>query len=569
MFKKTEDGQGDLFTNIIGQLGSRKQKLLEDPNSWHNVFYKEVYQRINESPYSVLYHNSTGRPNSSVRQIISMMILKEGHGWSDEQLFERCRFDIKVLLALGNSNFDDSIPTESTYYEFRKLLETHNKTRKEDLLKATFASITSSQVKDLEIGGKKIRMDSKLINSNIATSNRLYLIIEALRVFIKSHIVDSASLELESCLQDILEALRSKTTSNILYSLNGEKKKEILLKLGILIKCLLDQAKGSQEPSYCLLTRVYKEQYKEQNADGECDGGEESEDQDQKPLLKKPKEISTSSIQSIHDPEAAYRVKGHGKSKQKVTGYHANVTESCDPKDPVNLIVDVEVVPANISEDRFLETSIKKSESIFQKAHQTQAKQIEEVITDGGYDSIENRKQRSKEENAIWKIAKTKGSKNVYEIEKEGKDGYKVKHISTQSECKIAYSSKSEKYIIHNPNGTKRYMKKEELENYIIRQKIEANSDQESYNLRANAESTINQTFHRLKNNGKMIYRGQIKCSWYVISRALWVNMIRIKAKKVLNDLFYYILTTCALVKYLTNLNRYNSFSHIENSSKL
>jgi hypothetical protein len=189
MFRKSAISQGDLFSGILGQLGSRKQKLLEDPSSGHNVFYKGVYQRIDEAPYAVLYYSSNGRPNASVRQLISMMILKEGHGWSDEQLFERCRFDIKVLLALGNSNFDDSIPTESTYYEFRRLLGEHHEEQQEDLLKATFATITSSQVRDLEISGKKIRMDSKLINSNIATRNRLHLLIEAARKFVNMHTI--------------------------------------------------------------------------------------------------------------------------------------------------------------------------------------------------------------------------------------------------------------------------------------------------------------------------------------------------------------------------------------------
>jgi hypothetical protein len=100
-------------------------------------------------------------------------------------------------------------------------------------------------------------------------------------------------------------------------------------------------------------------------------------------------------------------------------------------------------------------------------------------------------------------------------------------------------------------------MRLEQIENYINRQEIESNSNQESYNLRANVESTINQTFHRLKKNNKMVYRGQTKCLWYVITRALWVNMIRIK-KISLNDLFYPLSVMCASIKALSTKNEYH-----------
>ena len=550
MFRKSRDSQGDLFSGILGQLGSRKQKLLEDPNSWHNVFHKEVFQRIEEAPYAVLYHHNNGRPNASVRQLISMMILKEGHGWSDEQLFDRCRFDIKVLLALGNSNFDDSIPTESTYYEFRKLLGEYNEYHHTDLLQATFAQITASQVRVLNISGKKIRMDSKLINSNIATSNRLHLIVEGVRKFIADHRIETKSLALEAFAQDLLKALRKKTTSNILYALNGKKKKETLLQLGGLIKCLLDHVKQGQNESYELLARIYREQYKEEKEEENNEGGDHGELR-----LKEPNEISSSSIQSIHDPDAAYRTKGNGKSKQTVSGFHANITESCDSQDDVNLILDVEVVPANICEDAFLEAAIDSSEAVLEKAHQTQATHIEEVIADGGYDSIENRNEMLKEERGKLSITKTKGAKRVYDIEETESGDYRIKHIITGIKCELSYSKKAKKYIIHNPNGTKRYMSKEEIENYINRQKIESNKDKESYNLRANVESTIHQTFHRLKKRGKIVYRGQVKCLWYVISRALWVNMTRIKANNSLNDLCFAFLTTCAFIKSLSSKN--------------
>ncbi|MFT6810448.1 MAG: hypothetical protein ACJA01_003691 [Saprospiraceae bacterium] len=211
-----------------------------------------------------------------------------------------------------------------------------------------------------------------------------------------------------------------------------------------MLKNLLQHTEGIQDRSYELLARIYKEHYKEGDS-------KEEEGEDQDPQLKAPHEIPSSSIQSIHDGDAAYRTKGHGQSKQTVAGFHANITETCEAEDDINLILDVEVVPANICEDAFLEASIDSSESILQEAHQTQDPQIEEAIADGGYDSIENRKEMLKEERCILRIAKTKGAKRVFEIEKTEDGDYTITHISTATQCALNYSEKKKKVYHPQP----------------------------------------------------------------------------------------------------------------------
>ena len=378
MFKRSRSIQGDMFKSLSIQLGKRKQKLLDDPKAWHNVFYKEVLSRIDESPYSVLYDDVMGRPNSSIRIMISMMVLKEGQGWSDEQLFEACSFDIKVMHALGLFHIDQDVPAESTYYEFRRLLTIHNAAQSRDLLKWTFADITAQQAKELNIKGKKIRMDSKLINSNIAKSTRLQLILEATRKYLAKSANEYS--DIPSKHKELRCQLRTKTSSNISYSLSIKEKKEMLVQLGQFIKYLLSKDTTHVDNHNHILSRIYKEHYQE-----------DKEEKDN-PGPKAPKDISSTSIQSAHDIDAAYRCKGQGASKQRVSGYHANIVESCDEEDSINLILDVEVIPANICEDAFLESAINQSEQILQKEDDTHTP-IEEVITDGGYDSIANREE--------------------------------------------------------------------------------------------------------------------------------------------------------------------------------
>ena len=48
------------------------------------------------------------------------MVLKEAQGLSDEKLFEDCRFNMLTRSAAGLLKVDDAVPTESTYYLFRK-----------------------------------------------------------------------------------------------------------------------------------------------------------------------------------------------------------------------------------------------------------------------------------------------------------------------------------------------------------------------------------------------------------------------------------------------------------------
>lgn len=578
MFKRTVNSQGDIFKSISSQLSGRKQKMLESPDAWHNVFYQEIVSQIDEMMYSELYHQRMGRPNASVRILIGMMILKEGQGWSDEQLFEECRFNLKIMRALGLSNIDDDIPVESTYYEFRKLLGDYYAEQRRDLLKETFMKITTRQVELHGVSGKKIRLDSKLINSNIARSSRLDLIVEAVRKYIGTLNMNDIRAHFDERSYEVLESLQHKSTTNITYPLNAQQKRAMLISMGEHIRTLLALAKGSESPDYKLLERIYNEQYDEvtKGNDVDEDTSEDGVELPEGPLdmgleeipmevivPKAPKDISSSSVQSIHDPEAAYRTKGQGSSKQNVAGYHVNITESCDPQEKVHLILDVDVVPANVSEDAFLINAINASQQIIDQVD-GEVNRIEEVITDGGYDSIENRKKMLEEQNPTWSMSKMKGGPRVYQMENNDASDLKVYQMESGEQLEVSYSPRAQKYVIKSPSGADRYMTLKQIENYIQRQKIEDQVNTESHNLRATVESTIHQTFHRLKKNNKIVYRGLIKCQWYALSRAFWVNIIRItdKTQKNLKIAAFYLIFIIEHFAKAHKLNRHLKFHY-------
>jgi len=525
MFKKSKNSQGDLFRGLNTHLSSRKQKLLSDPNSWHRLFYDEIVSRIEEAVYAVLFGN-TGRPNASIRVLVGMMILKEGNGWSDEQLFEECRFNIKVMLALGYVNLDEDIPVESTYYLFRKLLTTYNEKEGVDLLKISFRQITQSQIKAYHVSGKKIRLDSKLINSNIALCTRVDLILETIRCFTKGLNIGGLSKKLEGQDYELLLQLKEKTTTNLTYSLNKEEKASLLSRMGKIIKVLLEHY--PQSADYEHLERLYKEQYKEVKT-REKEGG----DDDQGMIeveLKEVREVGSSSLQSIHDPEATFRSKGHGYKKQPINGYHANITETCDESNEINLIVDIILDKANVNEDQFLLEAIASSEELFK--HKTKGKTIEQVTTDGGYDSIENREIMSKENMPQWNMTKNKGGVQRFRMTYNEQGELKVIDKKTGEQCELSRNRKGNKISVKFTVGKLRrrqYFTEDQIKNYIILQNLLERVKVESKNLRANVESTIHQSFHRLLKRNKMNYRGQYKGNMYVINRVLWVNFKRIQ----------------------------------------
>ena len=146
MFKKTHDaGQFNIFTSSQSLYSGNSLKMYEDPQAWHNQFRQEVTMRIDEDIFRPLYCQNNGSPNAPIRVLVAMMVLKEAEGFSDQKIFEECRFNNLTRSALGLFKVSDPIPTESTYYLFRKRIVEYEKENNKNLLETVFAQITKSQ----------------------------------------------------------------------------------------------------------------------------------------------------------------------------------------------------------------------------------------------------------------------------------------------------------------------------------------------------------------------------------------------------------------------------------------
>lgn len=141
MFKKTDPNpQLDIFTAPSMQLGSRASKKYSDPNSWHNQFYSLVTTKIDEEIFKPLFPEGkkSGRPNASIRILVAMSVLKEGFGCSDEDLFEKCEFDLLTRKALGMELLTDVTPSIDTYYLFRRRICEYQERTGFDLMQLCF-----------------------------------------------------------------------------------------------------------------------------------------------------------------------------------------------------------------------------------------------------------------------------------------------------------------------------------------------------------------------------------------------------------------------------------------------
>src|SRR4030043_229727 len=309
MFKKSnKEPQLDAFASVPTMLESLAFKQYSDQGHWHNQFREQVVMRIDEPIFSVLFNNTTGAPNAPVRTLVGMMILKESFAWSDSQLFEHCRFNLLVRSSLGLFNMNDPLPVESTYYLLRKRIYDHQKQNGEDLMGKAFAHITKGQIKEFDVNGRSIRMDSKLIGSNIALFTRYEIIHQTLCMFYNSLDKVAKSKLLATDLEQ-LEKLFKEEPVKTVYRSTREELKGRLQPIGILIYKMLKLFGELQSESFQLLQRVLNEQYKVS--------------EDQQIELRPKEEISSSSVQSPHDPDSAYRNKGD----QTVKGYSGNITE--------------------------------------------------------------------------------------------------------------------------------------------------------------------------------------------------------------------------------------------------
>lgn len=498
MFRKTaKEQQLGIFSSNDNLLSGKSKDYYQQADAWHNIFRKEVTMRIDETLFSKLFSEKMGAPNAPVRILISMMVLKEAYGWSDAQLFEHCRYHVLVRSALGLLNMDDVIPTESTYYLFRKRIVDYERTTDINIIEEAFASITKGQARDFEVSGKSIRMDSKLLSSNIAWYSRYELVHETLRLFCKE-LKSSGRFVVDNSLREQLDMILKEEGNKVVFRHSRDEIKSRLQEIGMLIDKLLQLYALPECTAYQTLCKVFTEQYRI--------------DENKILVTRDKEEITSDSVQSPHDPDSHYR----NKNGNHVKGYSINVTESCD-KDELHLIADIDVRPVTTGDNYFLQDGIKQSQKTF-------TDKIENVHADGAYHSPENQ-QYCKEEEMNLYLTGMHGSEGRYDLALNENGELIVTDRVTGKNIPSKKVKGQEKWGIKLSNHN-RYFTHKEINNCAIRKQIQ-NLAVEIKNVRNNVEATIFQISYHYPND-KSRYRGLCKHVMWANIRGLWVNFVRI-----------------------------------------
>ena len=511
MFKKTAPNpQLDMFASPVMQLCNRASRKYTDPTAWHNMFYRHYTQKVDEELFKPLFPEGkkSGRPTASIRVLVCMFWLKEGFGCSDdEELFEKIEFDLLVRKALGIEHISEAAPSLDTYYLFRRRICNFFEKTGRDLMQECFEQVTGSLVKQLKISGKSIRMDSKLIGSNIARQSRYELIHTTLAKFLKGNVLDGLPEEVRQQAESYMKEDSSKTV----YRSDSDTLQSRLHTIGEFIHSIL-RLFPAEASVYALLKRVFDEQY----LVGE----------DGKVALRDKKTISANSVQNPNDPDASYRE----KHDQKVQGYVSNFTETVEERDEEgkvkkpSIITSVQVETASFADSHFVEEAVENSERVTEST-------VEDLYADGAYQSPENRKFAEGHGGMRLKTGKMHGGARWELIPHEHDDGLTVREIATgktfEAVKSVNQKSKHQRWRIPWDNKTGwRYFQDTEVEAYQLRKQIESLPEEEQHK-RNNVETAMFQySFHT--RNGKTRYRGLLKHRMQAYARAMWMNLRRV-----------------------------------------
>jgi len=354
MFRTNEEHrQAQMFTTL-GTLPAKERAVLEE--SWAATFYREVFCRLDEQPFAVLYAQEPSRPNIPVNLLVALELLKAGLGWSDEELISNFYFNVQIRYALGLSNLGDEHFDVRSVYNFRQRLSQHMQATGENLIAQAFEQVTDAQLSDWAVKMGRVRMDSTQVASNIRTWSRLHLLVEVVqRVYRLLTEVDRARYA-----ADFAPYVQG-SSGQYVYRVRSEEGQAHLQRVGELMASLITKLAATYEAEapYQMLVRVFHEHFTVTDTGWR---------------LKVGSELSASSLNSPDDVEATFR----RKRTQSYVGYVANVSETCDPANACQLIVKVQVAP-NVTDDPvLLEQALPDL---------TERLALTELHTDGGYNN--------------------------------------------------------------------------------------------------------------------------------------------------------------------------------------
>ena len=293
-------------------------------HDWCFTFRERVLPLIDEQKFRHLYCEADGRPNASIRTMVSLLIFMglEQYSWRGTEFQFARRLD---WLIATNTPFGQAQIDHTTLFKFYQRLEA------DDTARELFVELTEIFIKACGTSLKKQRTDSFYIHGWLKILSRYGLFKETIRKFLQALRKQQPDgyLNIKGQLsQDYLEHEFDLT----------EKDKELAHRKIALMAQDLYQLKTAFEhhnqlkhyETFKTLVTVFEQH---------C---ELTETKDNAPEIIIKEQPDSDTICTPHNIEARYVRKG----KQRVTGEKGFVTETCDPDNMTQFITDIEVTPA-------------------------------------------------------------------------------------------------------------------------------------------------------------------------------------------------------------------------------
>lgn len=352
MFRPTSP-QRPLF-GIEHRVDAAKRARLE--RTWAHPYRNAALPLIDEARFAQYFHADNGRPNKSVRLVVSVLVLKEIFDLTDAEALEQLEWNGAWHYAL------DLVPEEAhtcqkTLHNFRALLLA------DDAGAGLFESTTARLIQAAGLRTGRQRQDSTHILSNIKLLTRLGLFVATLTQFLEALRKEHPRL----CGQ-VSEELFGRYLDREGYfaDARGSEAPRRLSDAAVDVYWLVTRFGEHRDvaamASFALLRRLYEEQCVPPS----------TATPERIELQEKP---SSSSLQSPSDPDATYGHKGKG--------YEAQLTETCAPENPFEVVTAVSVNGANESDQHQVLPALAQTARTCEAAPEV-------LHTDAGYGSGEN-----------------------------------------------------------------------------------------------------------------------------------------------------------------------------------
>ena len=352
MFRRTSP-QRPLF-GAEHRIDPAKRARLE--RTWAHQYRCQALPLIDENRFAKYFDPENGRPNKSVRLVVSVLVLKEVFNLTDAEALEELEWNLAWHYALDLTP-EEAHACQKTLHNYRTLIIG------DDEGAGLFESTTARLIKAAGLRTERQRQDSTHIVSNIRLLTRLGLFVQTITPFLEALRNEHPRL----CHQ-VAEQVRQRYLDREGYfaDARGSEAPRRLEQAALDLHHLVQQFAGhpivATMESFALVKRLYQDQ---------C--VPPTEDKPERIELKE--KPSSSSLQSPSDPDVTYGHKGKG--------YEVQLAETCVEDNPFQAITAVNVNDANESDQQQVKPTLEQTE-------RTCGEAPDELHTDAGYGSGDN-----------------------------------------------------------------------------------------------------------------------------------------------------------------------------------